>query len=63
MYDYINMKGGTSLGEEIVFISVKLHDHQPIKFHIIHDKDKLLCQDSSIAFVMTENSYTEVLLL
>jgi hypothetical protein len=35
-----------------VFISVNLHEHQPIKFHIIHDKDKILCQDSKIDFLI-----------
>ena len=35
-----------------MFISVNLHDHQPIKFHIIHDKDKILCQDSKIDFLI-----------
>ena len=42
----------TSIWEEAVFISVNLHDHQPIKFHIIHDKDKILCQDSKIDFLI-----------
>ena len=35
-----------------MFISVNLHEHQPIKFHIIHDKDKILCQDSKIDFLI-----------
>ena len=35
-----------------MFISVNLHEHQPIKFHIIHDKDKILCQDSKIYFLI-----------